>query len=213
MELYALRGSNNVRKVAAVIGHLGLDVAVRWLDFRRGEHKQPAYLALNPNGKVPTLVDGDFVLWESNAIARYLCRKVPGNALYPDDPRLQTDIDRWLAWELAHYNQQLGLLAWETVAKPVFLKQEPDPVLVAWSSRALAGHAALLDRHLDGRSHAVGDSVTLADYALVHIEQFKDKVPFDWSPYANLNAYYARMADDPHWAATAVAPDSLGRGS
>jgi glutathione S-transferase len=180
MELYALRGSNNVRKVAAVIGHLGLDVTVRWLDFGRAEHRQPAYLALNPNGKVPTLVDGDFVLWESNAIARYL--------------------------------QSFGVLAWETVAKPVFLKQEPDPALVAWSSRALATHAAVLDRHLEGRSHAVGAGVTLADYALVHVDQFKDKVPFDWSRFPSLDAYYARMAADPHWAATAVAPDRLGRG-
>ncbi len=211
MELIVIAGSNNSRKVLAVAGHLGLALAVRYLSFPDAEHKSPAYLTLNPNGKVPTLVDGDFVLWESNAIIRYLCAKAGETSLYPSDRQQRADIDRWLSWELAHFNNHFGALSWETVAKPMFLNQSPDPVLAAAHEEKLNAYARILDAHLQGRTYAVGDSITLADYALIHIEQFKNLVAFDWSPFPALNRYFDHMRATPHWAATAVAPDKIGR--
>lgn len=211
MKLYGLYGSGNVRKVQAVADALELPLQMEWLSFPEGEHKSARYLALNPNGKVPTLVDGDLVLWESNAINRYLCSKVPGNSLYPDDPGQRAGVDQWLAWELAHYNQAFGTLAWETVAKPRFMNLPPDEAIAAWATEQLARYAAVLEAHLDGRRTVLGDGVTLADYALIHIETFKDMMPFDWSPYPRLNAYYERMRADAHWQATAVDMSQVGR--
>ena len=65
---------------------------------------------------------------------RYLCRTAGEQSLYPADPKIASDIDRWLDWELAHYNRQFGFLVWETVAKPMFMGGEPNQVIVDWSS-------------------------------------------------------------------------------
>lgn len=211
MKLYVVNGSPNSRKVMATLNHLGLAAERIYLDFFAGEIKSPPYLALNPTGRVPVLDDGGFVVWETNAINKYLCSKRPGNTLYPADPRVQADIDRWLSWELAHFNQQLGILSFQTVAMPQFLGQQPNQPVVEWSARHLGRHAEHLERHLEGRRYMVGDDITLADYAVIHIEFFKDMMPFDWSPYPNVNAYFDRMRAAPHWAKTACRPEQIGR--
>ncbi|MEK7836111.1 MAG: glutathione binding-like protein, partial [Pseudomonadota bacterium] len=69
-----------------------------------------------------------------------------------------------------------------------------------------------LESHLIGRSYLVGESITLADYSVTHVEMFKEAIPFDWSPYPNINKYYERMRTVPHWAKTAPAsPEAMGR--
>ena len=212
MKLYYIVGSPNCRKVHAVINHLGIKAEIEYLDFFAGDLKTPDYLGINPNGMVPALRDGDFALWESNAIMQYLADKAPGNTLFPKGEKTRADIVRWQCWELAHYNKAFGTLAFETVAKPNFMKMDPDPGTVNWAKRELARFAPVLDSHLKGRAHVVGDSITLADYSLIHVEMFKEAISFDWSPYPNLNAYYERMRAVPHWAKTAPSsPEALGR--
>lgn len=211
MQLYVANGSTNCRKVQAVLGRLGAEIETIFLDYRKGDLRSAAFLRMNPTGKVPVLEDDGFFLWESNAINRYVCDLHPGNTLYPAERKTRADIERWLSWELAHFNDQLGILSFQTVLKPTVFGEEPDDRLVAWSMEMLKGHAAVLDRHLDGRDHMVGDGLTIADYAVAHLEQVKDLTPFDWSPYANVDAFFARMRADPHWAATAAAPDEFVR--
>ena len=212
MKLYYVVGSPNCRKVHAVINHLDIKVEFEYLDILEGEHKQPDYLGINPNGMVPTLRDGGFALWESNAIMQYLADKVPGNTLFPKDEKTRADIVRWQCWELAHYNKAFGVLAWETVAKPNFMGAEPDPGVVNWAKNELSRFAPVLESHLKGRTCLVGESITLADYSLLHVEMFKEAVPFDWSPYPNINKYYERMRAVPHWSKTApISPEALGR--
>lgn len=212
MKLYIIVGSPNCRKVLAAASHLGVDLEVEYMDFFTGELRAPSYLALNPNGMVPTLRDGEFALSESNAIMQYLADAVPGQGLFPRDPKARADVVRWLCWELAHYNKAFGVLAFEAVAKPNFLKMAPDEAKVRISQEDLARFAPVLDAHLKGRHYAVGDGITLADYSLIHLEAFQRMVPFDWSPYPHLNAYYERMRAVPHWAKTAPEkPEAIGR--
>lgn len=212
MKLYYVVGSPNCRKVHAVINHLGLKVDFEYLDFFTGELKAAEFLGINPNGMVPALRDGELKLWESNAIMQYLADKAPANSLYPRDPQARADVHRWQCWELAHFNKALGVLSFEAVAKPNFLKMAPDEASVAWSKGELARHAPTLDAHLKGRKYLVGNDITLADYSMIHLEGFKDLSPFDWSPFKNLNAYFDRMRAAPHWAKTAPAsPADIGR--
>ena len=212
MKLYYVVGSPNCRKVHAVVNHLGIKVDFEYRDFFTGELKAPDYLGLNPNGMVPTLRDGDFTLWESNAIMQYLATKAPANTLYPRDDAVRADIARWQCWELAHFNKAFGVLSFETVAKPNFLKMAPDEAAVTWSKGLLARHAPTLESHLKGRKYMVGNDVTLADYSVIHVEGFKEAIPFDWSPFPNINAYYERMRAVPHWAKTAPSsPQAIGR--
>lgn len=203
MKLYNVVGSTNCRKVLAVINHLDLDVEIAYLDFFGGDLTSTHYLRINPNGLVPALKDGDFSLWESNAIMQYLADQVPGNSLFPQDPQLRADIVRWQCWELAHYNQAFSTLAFECVLKPKFSLGDPDPVLVEPAREKLAQCAPVLEGHLTNRDYAVGDGISLADYSLCCLEGFKEQIPFDWSGYPKLNAYYARMRAVPHWIRTA----------
>lgn len=203
MKLYYIVGSPNCRKVLAVINHLGIDVEIEYLDFFTGDLRETSYLALNPNGMVPALRDGDFSLSESNAIMQYLADKTPGQTLFPREPKARADVVRWQCWELAHFNKAFGVLAFETVAKRDLMHQEPDAAKVRISQEELARFAPVLDAHLDGRRYAVGDDITLADYSFIHLEPFQSLVPFDWSRYPHLNAYFERMRAVPHWAKTA----------
>ena len=210
MKLKYVVGSPNCRKVHAVIDYLGADVELEYLDFFAGDLRADGYAALNPNAMVPTLVDGDFTLWESNAINVYLASKQP-TPLFPDAARPRADVVRWLCWELAHYNRALGVLAFETVAKPAFMKMQPDAAAVEIARRDLQRFAPVLEQHLKDRRYLVGDSVTLADYAVGHLEGFKKMVPFDWSGFHAINAFYERLADDPHWVASAPRdPQAVG---
>ena len=212
MKLYTIVGSPNSRKVLAVVNHLGIDVDVEYLDFFAGDNQQGDYTALNPNAMVPTLVDGDLKLWESNAIIQYLADKAGDGGLYPAKTATRADINRWLAWELAHFNQAFGTLAFESVAKPNFVGTPGDPAIIDWSSKQLARFAAVLNEHLQNRTYMVGETMTLADYAIIHVEFFKEMIPFDWSPFPHLNRYFETMRQSPHWAATAAAsPEQIGR--
>ena len=212
MKLYAVVGSGNCRKVQATINHLGLDVEVEYLDFFAGDLQKTQFLAINPNGKVPTLTDGTFNLSESNAIMQYLADQVRGNTLFPKDPQTRADIVRWQCWELAHYNNAFATLALETILKPRYMHIDPNQALVVSAQENLAQFAGVLDAHLATRDYVVGKAVTLADYSVIYFEGFKQMIPFDWSAYPRVNAYYERMGAARHWASTAPAsPAAIGR--
>jgi glutathione S-transferase len=105
MKLYGFPISPNTWKVRAVAAHIGIVIDNQLVDLSRGEQRTPDYLALNPTGRTPTLVDGEFVLWESNAIMQYFASGKP-NALWPDDARTRADIARWQSWQLEHWGKE-----------------------------------------------------------------------------------------------------------
>jgi glutathione S-transferase len=212
MKLYYVVGSPNCRKVHAVVNHLGLKPEFEYFDFFNGELRQPEYLTINPNGLVPSLRDGDLTLWESNAIMQYLADSVPGNTLLPQDRKVRADVTRWQNWELAHLNKAFAVLSIEAFVKPNVMKAPSNEHLIKWAQDELARHVPVLETALKGRRYLVGDGLTLADYSVAHLEMFKDDVPFDWKPYPNVNSYYARMREVPHWASTAASsPQAMGR--
>jgi glutathione S-transferase len=205
MKLHKFVGSPSARKVEAVIAHLGLAVEIVDHDFRAGALRAPDYLALNANAKVPTLVDGDFTLWESNAIMQYLADQAGGDALFPRAPRARAEVVRWQFWEQAHFNCAFGTLAFETVAKPKLALGPTDAALVARAQADLARFAPVLERHLAGRTTLVGDAITIADYAMSPFEPYQHAIPFDWQPYPRITAYFERMRRHEPWARTAPA--------
>lgn len=212
MKLHSFVGSPHSHKTEAVISHLGLDVEIEHHNFVGGELATPAYIALNPNGMVPLLIDGEFTLWESNAIMQYLADKAGSDALFPRDPQKRADIVRWQFWELAHFNKAFGLLAFETVAKPKLNLGPTNNSLTDLAKADLARFVPVLERHLAGRRYLVGDDITLADYSMITFESYRGVVPFDWSPYRNVNAYFDRMRMVDHWLRTAASdPSALGR--
>ncbi len=188
MKLHIVPGSPNSRKVEAVVSHLGLRLEVQEHNLFAGDLRKPSYLAINANARVPTLEDGNFVLWESNAIMQYLADKAGDERLFPREPQARADVIRWQFWELTHFNRDFGALAFETVAK-ARRGLPPDSALVTLARAGLARSAPVIDAHVAERRYLVGDHVTLADYAVVPLESYRSLVPFDWSPYPHLNKY------------------------
>jgi glutathione S-transferase len=202
MKLYSMQPSNNCRRVNATIAHLGLDVEIVEPNMRTGELKKPEYLALNPNAKVPTLVDGDFTLWESRAIMQYLASKKPGNELWPNDPQRQADIARWQFWETAHLSRGTTPFAFEKLFKPMFLKQEPDALALQAGEKEFHTHAPVLDAQLAGKEFILG-RLTLADFSVGACFSFAEPAGVPWNDYAHIRAWWARLNEIPAWKSTA----------
>ena len=210
MQLYTLPGSPNSRKVVAVIRHLGLSIEIRHLDFARGETKTPVFLSLNPNGMVPVLVDGDFSLWESNAICAYLADMGGGSPLYPQDLKVRADVNRWLSWEQAHFNRAFGTLIFESIIKPKFGMGQASQGLIDFCLEETGKRARILDGYLKGRDTLVGDDITIADYAMVCLEKYRDATAFDWTPFANVNRYFDSIRQTEAWLKAAPPEASVG---
>src|ERR1044071_1848972 len=118
LKLYMHAMSPNVRRVRLTAAALGIELDEQKVDLAKGEQKAPAYLALNPNGAVPTLVDGDFVLTESRAIMQYQIGRQPESGLLPRDEQARSEVTRWQFWDAAHFSPQLGTLTFQKVIKP-----------------------------------------------------------------------------------------------
>jgi glutathione S-transferase len=201
--LYGFPYSHNTRKVLATAAALAIPIDLKIVDIVAKKSFEPAYLALNPTGLTPTLVDGDFVLWESNAIAQYLASHVSGNALWPEDRRRQADISRWQCWQLMHWGIGLDILLFERMVKRLEGLGGPDPAELARGESLFHATARVLDAHLEGRQTVVGDAITLADYTLGANLHYQPVCPFPLAPYPNIRRWKAHIDSDPAWNATA----------
>jgi glutathione S-transferase len=150
----------NPRKACAVAKYLQSPVEFVHVDLARGEHRTPEYLALNANGKVPTLVDGPRTLWEANAIMCHLAARADSD-LWPQDDR-QIEVIRWLSWDLAHFYRNGSSLYFEYIIKPRFGLGDVDPDEVKQASKEWRRFAAVLDSHLHDRRWLVGNGLGAA---------------------------------------------------
>ncbi|AUX19589.1 glutathione S-transferase [Sorangium cellulosum] len=203
MKLYIVPGSPNCRKVQAVVHELPVPVETVIVDFAAGAHKSRDYLAINPNGLVPSLVDGDLRLWESNAIMQYLADAHDAISLFPRDPRRRIDVVRWQCWELSHFGRALGVVLFERLFKPL-MGGQPDEALAQRALEQLQPYAALLDAHVKERAFVAGDAVTLADYSLGCQLPMAALGRINLAPYPNLRAWLARLDEREAWRATAM---------
>lgn len=191
MKLYDFAFSPNSRKVRAVAYELGIELDCTHVNILKGESRTPAFLAKNPNGRVPVLEDGDFVLWESNAIIRYLAAK-EGKALVPQNPREQAEVDRWLSWQLAHISQATGKVAFERVVKKLTGQGAPDQAAIDAGTADFAKFTAVLEAALEGKEYVTG-RLSLADFALAATYYLTPTYGLDLSPYPRVRAWMERM--------------------
>lgn len=201
MKLYSIHNSNNCRRVNATIQHLGLGVDV--LEETMPELKKPDYLALNPNGKVPTLVDGDFKLWESRSIMQYLAATKGDTAFWPRDPKRQADIARWQFWEASHLSKGTGAYAFEKLFKKIFMKLDPDPVALAAGEKEWHLFAPVLNAQLETRKWITGDELTLADFSVGGCFSYAEPSGLPWDGYSHIRAWWSRLGEVPAWKNTA----------
>ena len=209
IEIYAMPPSPRAFKAIAVANHLGIEFTLHRLDLLKGEHKTPEYTALNPNQMMPTLKDGDFVLWESNAIMQYLAGRKPQSGLLPGDERGRIDVTRWQFWDLAHWDPPVETLLLENFIKPNFLGvTERDDVAVAKGMERFNRAATVLDGQLKGRKYVIGDTLTLADFALGAPLHYAAPGRFPLGPYGEIRRWHASLMALPAWQKT-VAESAL----
>ncbi|QUT07600.1 glutathione S-transferase family protein [Sphingobium phenoxybenzoativorans] len=150
------------RRVIALLAQCDLPHDLREVNMMAGEHRSDAFLALNPNGQVPVLVDGDLALAESNAILRYLCNRHGLDDWYPGDPWARAEVDRWLDWTQC----RLAPATRDIVFNTVFLREQGNKAEVAKGHETLAGLAPILEERLSKSAHVAGPTPTIADLAV-----------------------------------------------
>lgn len=203
MDFYTFPASPNCRKVDAVAKQLGLELTYKQVDLTNGENRAPEFLAINPNGKVPALVDGDVTLWESNAIACYLASKTD-NTLWPKS-NLRYDIMRWQAWELAHFGAAARDITFERVVKPLG-GGEPDRAACEEAEKRFKRFAEVLDAHLDGRRFLVGDHLTVADFCVAAPLTFAVPAKLPLAPFEHVRSWLSGLDEQEGWRASAPPP-------
>lgn len=202
MKLYTHPFSPAGRNVLVVAALLGTHLDVRAVDAAAGEQRTPEYMKLNPNGLFPTLVDGDFVLWESNAITQYLAARGSESPLWPQDERVRSDIARWQFWELAHFNPAVRPFMWENVFKPMLGQGEPDLVELDKAEGPFLRFGSILNAHLKGRRWLVGDRLTLADVAVASSLMYWEPARMPLEKMSEVKRWLGQIEALPAWEQT-----------
>jgi glutathione S-transferase len=183
--------SINVRKVLWAADEMGLAYEREDWGLPVRDPKVPEFLALNPNGQVPVMIDGDFVLWESNAVLLYLAEFYGQGTLWVKEPYLRARMYQWLGWQASELNPAWGY------AVNALIRHTPgydDPAKIAESMAKWTGKMDLLEDHLDkGESFVAGGEFTLADIAIGLSVHRWLLTPTDKKALPAVAAYYGRV--------------------
>ena len=201
MRLYYHQISSNSRRVLLLAEHLGVPLDLVEVNLLSPEDRR-RLLELNPNNTIPVLEDGDFLLWESGAIMQYLAEQVPGQQVYPSEPRARADVNRWMFWACQHFAPAIGFLSFEHLWKKVRGMGPADPNEVARWTVLFNQFATVLDRQLAGKQYVLGEQLTLADFAIAAPLMYIERSRLPMEPYAHLNDWFERIEALPAWQAT-----------
>lgn len=202
MKLYGFPGSPNTWKVRALAEHIGVPLELEIVDLMQGQQKQKAFLAINPTGRTPALVDGDFKLWESSAIMQYIGSKKE-NALWPQDAKTRAHIMQWQSWQLQHWAKACEPLLWERIVKAFFNLGPPDPSVIAKGEDVFQVEGGMLDAHLGRHSHLVADRLTLADFSVAAYLFHAKAAGMPLAKFRNVQRWFGEVSALPAWSRTA----------
>ena len=204
MKIYADPITVNCRKVLAGLKMMDVPYELKHVDYFTAQQKTDWYKAINPNDSVPSMVDGDFTLWESNAILMYAAEKHARFAFYPADYKTRADIHRWMQWEGSAWFPSTYVYLVENVVKPV-LKAEPDAKILEAQDPIFHKLAHILDTRLASNEWLCGSKPTLADIvcaAPMHLHPFQ-KLPL--GEHKHVQRWMTQKVEKlPAWDATFV---------
>jgi len=188
MKLYGFPPTRIIRALW-ILRELEVDFEYVQVDLTKGEHRRPEFLALNPAGKVPVLVDDDFVLNESVAIVLYLAEKYPEKGFLPKDLRARAQVNRWLLFTVTELEQPLWRIARHTHLHPVEKRLAAE---IPIARQDFLDMAAVMEKHLETRPALVGEDVTVADFVAAYTLDMASTVDL-LEAFPNLRAYMERM--------------------
>ncbi|WP_119302252.1 glutathione S-transferase family protein [Dongia deserti] len=188
MKLYGFGPTRSLRAIWG-LKELGVEFEFIPVNLQAGEHQRPDFLALNPAGKVPVLVDGDLVLTESAAIVLYLAEKYPEKGLMPTRLQERGQVYRWVMFAMTELEQPLWRITKHTFLFPEHKRIPQDVDLAREEFTAMA---SVLERHMNGRQFIVGDRITAADCVTAYLMDWANEQQL-LEVLPNLKAYLQRM--------------------
>ena len=202
--MFGRRNASNVLPVMWTVGELEIPYTRHNTGGSFGGTRTPDYLAMNPNGRIPTVRDGEFVLWESSAIVRYLCRRYDEHGvLLPPSEEEYALADQWMDWHKTTLYPPYIDLTWALVrTEPAVRDRRKIEDLQAQTET----HLAILDNHLARTGHMVGDRFTMGDIpfgALVHRYL---NLEIGRPPFPQIASWYARLSERPAFARHVMFP-------
>lgn len=204
MDFYFGNMSGNSARAAFGLLESGAAFEPKRLDTRGGENKLPAYLAVNPMGKIPALVDGSLRLWESNAINWYAAEKFPAAQLLPSTIEGRARVQRWLFFQSAHVTPACIPVFRSTNPRvQAFWNTKGDPQATETARKELARYLPVLEAALEGRDWLERD-FSLADVAYAPHFALVAEGGFDFSPYPRIRAWLDRLLARPAWRKAAA---------
>jgi glutathione S-transferase len=174
---------------------IGAQYEISRIDLLKGEQKNPDYLKLNPNGKVPTLKDGSFILWESNAILLYLAEKFPVVQLLPTDGHDRARVFQWLLFEQTTFRPPLSSLVRQTRFTP---SEQQDKNLIEQTWNEVRSNMRILQDALAERDY-IGKTFSIGDMAVLPYIYLATDLGLDITPWSSVAAYYKRLSVRPAW--------------
>ena len=192
LQIWGRPNSINVQKVMWTVAELGLAHERHDVGGPFGGLDTPEFKALNPNGTIPVLKDGDVVLWESNAIVRYLLAKHSAGKMWPTDVVARAEADRWMDWQAASTIIDLLAVFFGLIRTP---EPERDMVKINQSLANLNRMMGVVDGHLADRTWLSGDQMTMADIAVGTLVYRWSEMPIDRPELANVARYYAMLQE------------------
>jgi glutathione S-transferase len=203
LKIWGRTNSINVQKVLWCCAELDLGYERVDAGGQFGVNNTPEYLAMNPNGLVPTINDDGLILWESHAIVRHLARKHGVGTLWPADERACADADRWMEWYSTTLWLNLRPIFWNLV------RVEPDKrdmKLVEESRRKMADNLRMVEANLAGRDYMAGSSLTVGDIPMGVALHRWFLLPIERPACPRLSAYYERLKNRPAFAKHCAMP-------
>jgi len=192
LTLYHHPFSQHARRVAALLEQNNIPYQPVHIALNEGAHKAPDYLNINPNHQVPTLVDGDVIIHESNAILRYLCHKHALDDWYPADPAVRASVEQWLDWNQCRLSRSVI----DIVLNKVFMGDDANQDEIARGEENMIELSAILGDALERKRFLAGNTATIADLSVgsnISQLQLADAVP----DHPAIQAWYQRVCDIP----------------
>ena len=203
LKIIGRRTSANVMKPLWAADELGLDYERVDVGGKFGGNREPGYLAMNPMGLVPTLVEDGFTLWESNAITRYLCGKHGRGSLCPADPRVRAIADTWMDWQQTACAPMMFPVFWGLVRVP---EAERDHDAINADIERGLDVWGVLDRHLADRAFVAGDTFTMGDIPIGPQAHRWLNLVEKRPPMPNLESWYRRLTERPAFRKNVMIP-------
>ena len=203
LRIWGRRNSINVQKVMWTVAELGLAHEHKDAGGSFGGLDDPAYLTMNPNGRVPVIDDDGVVVWESNAIVRYLCATHSAGELWADDPAARSLADRWMDWQNSSLIADLVTVFLGLIRTP---EAERDWIAIGDAARRLNGHMGVLDDHLGRNEWVAGGAMTMGDIPVGALVPRWLHLPMERPDLGHVAAYYERLQQRPAYAEHVMIP-------